>query len=92
MSEDERKLLASARNGNIEAYEKLIGPLQKKVYNIVLKTCGDGNDISELTQEVFLRVFKSLLHQQEDSSFILSIYKAVRDVCFESSCKIRMIS
>jgi len=92
MGDYERKLLGMAKKGNIEAFEKLTEPFQKKIYNIVFMACGSGFDVSELTQEVFVRVFKSLKYQQNDDLFNISIFKAARDVCTDSLAKIRMIS
>jgi RNA polymerase sigma-70 factor, ECF subfamily len=92
MSESEKKLLDMAKKGNIEAFEKLIEPFHKKIYNIVLKTCGSGYNVSELSQEVFVRVFKSLKNQHDYDMFNMSMYKAVKDVCIEYPAKIRMIS
>jgi RNA polymerase sigma-70 factor, ECF subfamily len=92
MSDDEKALLLLARKGNIDAFETLIQAYQKKVYNIVLKACGHEEDASELTQEVFVRVFRALKHQKGDIILAVSIYKNVRDVCMESVGNIRMIS
>ncbi len=81
MSDNDRQLLAMAKRGDVEAFEKLTESHQKKVYNIILNKCEDGRDVSGLTQEVFVRIFKSLRYMQDDSLFILSIYKTAKDVC-----------
>lgn len=82
MSDSERLLFRSARHGNVEAFEKLTEAYQKKIYNIIFKTCGSHN-ASELTQEVFVRLFKSLRHI-DDSMFAICIYKTARDICNEA--------
>ena len=97
MSESERQLLKSAKNGNIEAFEKLTESYHKKIYNIILKNRGCEYDISgpaqkgvsnparedasRLAQEVFVRMYKSLKYQRDDSMFVITLYKTARDVC-----------
>ena len=81
MSDNDRQLLALARMGNIEAFEKLTENYQKKIYNIILSKYTNRSDVSRLTQEVFVRIFKSIRQMQDDSLFVLSIYKTAKDVC-----------
>lgn len=81
MSENDRQLLTMARKGDIEAFEKLTENYQKKVYNIILNRFKNRHHVSELTQEVFVRIFKSLGDLQDDNHFSLSIYKTTKDVC-----------
>ncbi|NJD04670.1 MAG: hypothetical protein FIA99_19195 [Ruminiclostridium sp.] len=81
MSDNDRQLLALARKGNIEAFEKLTESHQKKVYNIILGRYSNRSEVSQLTQEVFVRMFKSVRQIQDDSLFVLSIYKTAKDVC-----------
>ena len=81
MSDNDRQLLALARKGNIEAFEKLTENYQKKVYNLLLNKYRNRKEVSELTQEVFVRIFKSLRQIQDDNLFVLSIYKTTKEVC-----------
>ena len=81
MSDNDRQLLALARKGNIEAFETLTENYQKKVYNIILNKYSNRSEVSQLTQEVFVRIFKSIRQMQDDSLFVLSIYKTAKEVC-----------
>lgn len=92
MNNYERQLMDSAKKGCTEAFEKLVEAYYKRVYNIILKTCGSEADISELAQEVFVRVFKNLKNQPDDSMLAISIYKSTGDVCLEAQCNVRLIS
>lgn len=89
---DGDKLLAAASKGNIEAFEQLIGPYQRKVYNIFLQACGDEEDASLLAQEAFLRVFRCLGDIRGEKLLSTCIYKATRDVCVEVVGRVRKIS
>jgi RNA polymerase sigma-70 factor (ECF subfamily) len=92
MNDYQRQLMDSARKGSTEAFEKLAEAYYKKVYNIILKNCGAEADVSELAQEVFVRVFKNLKHQPDDSMLAISIYKSTGDVCTEAQGGMRLIS
>lgn len=92
MSDYERQLMEQARKGDTEAFEKLAGSYYKKVYNIILNGCGKEAEVSELAQEVFIRVFRNLKHQPDDSMLAISIYKSAGDVCMEARSGMRLIS
>jgi DNA-directed RNA polymerase specialized sigma subunit, sigma24 homolog len=81
MSENDRQLLTRARKGDVEAFEKLAENYHKKVYNIILNKYENRKEVSNLTQEVFVRIFKTLDELQDDSHFALSIYKTTKEVC-----------
>jgi len=92
MNDRERRLMKSARNGRVAAYEELIQPHQKKIYNLMLKTCCNEFEASQLTQEVFVRVFSSIKHWTEDISLTLNIYKIAGEISQKAICKAKLIS
>ncbi len=83
MSDNEKALLEKAKNGDLAAFEKLIESYQKKVYNIVYRMIGNPDDASELTQEVFIRVFRSIRNFKEESQFSTWIYKIATNICLD---------
>lgn len=83
MSYNEKALLVKAKNGDLAAFEKLIENYQKKVYNIVYRMIGNPDDASELTQEVFIRVFRSIRNFKEESQFSTWIYKIATNICLD---------
>lgn len=92
MSDYERQLMDLAKKGSIEAFEKLAESYYKKVYNIIFRSFGPEADVSGLTQEVFVRVFKSLKNQPGDCLLAISIYKSTGEVCHEAQSGIKLIS
>lgn len=83
MSENERVLLEKARNGDVEAFERLIEGYQKRVYNIALRMIGNPEDANDLAQEVFIRIFKSIGSFKEQSAFSTWIYRITTNVCLD---------
>ena len=61
MKNHERQLLEFATKGSVAAFEKIIEPYQKKVYNFMLKSCSDELEAYKLTLEVFVKVFEMLM-------------------------------
>lgn len=57
---DEQSLIKNAQNGDREALNILIGNYWQSVYRLVCYKVGNSDDAQELTQETFLRAFRSL--------------------------------
>ncbi|MCX7842764.1 MAG: sigma-70 family RNA polymerase sigma factor [Clostridia bacterium] len=83
MSDSERLLLEKAKNGDVEAFEKLIEGSQKRVFNVALRMLGNHDDASEISQEVFIKVFKSIGSFKGNSSFSTWIYKITVNLCLD---------
>ena len=67
--EDER-LVALAQDGNPQALEELVGRYHRKAYAVAYNMCaGDREEAQELTQDAFLKVFRSLKNFKAHSSF-----------------------
>lgn len=83
MSENEKLLLERAKKGEVEAFELLIERYQKKVFNIALKMLGNYDDASELAQEAFIKIYKSIKGFKEESSFSTWVYRIATNVCLD---------
>ena len=60
MSIDESLLIEQCQQGDSAAIERLVLKYQNRIYNVVLKICGDPDDAAELTQETFVKVIENL--------------------------------
>src|SRR5690349_8591776 len=83
MGEGEKDLLQRAKKGELDAFEVLIESYQKKVFNIALKMLGNKDDASELAQEVFIRIFKSINSFREEAGFSTWIYRITVNTCMD---------
>lgn len=86
MNDYERQLNKSARNGCVDAYEELIKPHRSRIYTLMLRECGNEFQASQLTQEVFVKVFESLLSHANRSSLVCDIYKTADKIIRQNSC------
>ncbi len=86
MNNHERQLIKSAQNGCVAAYEELIKPHQSRIYSFLLNECGNEFEACQLTQEVFVKVFESLVSRQGSGSLICDIYRTADEVSQQIGC------
>ena len=51
---NEEKLLARAREGDYEAFDRLVSAYEDRIYNLGLKMLSNEQDALEVVQETFL--------------------------------------
>jgi len=69
------ELLESFKNGNQNAFNLIVRKYQKKVYWIIRKMVLDHDDADDITQEVFLKLYRSLSDFRGESKFFTYVYK-----------------
>ena len=57
---EEKKLVKDLRNGNEDAFRFLVEKYKKYIFNIIVSTIQNIEEADDLTQEVFIQVFKSI--------------------------------
>lgn len=80
---EEKALIRKCKNGDINSFELLIEQYQKKVFNIAFRMMGNQEDASDIAQEVFIRVYKSIKNFKEESSLSTWIYRIATNVCLD---------
>lgn len=83
IKENEKNLIAKCRNGDVGAFEELISGYEKKVFNIVYRMIGDYNDALDVSQEIFINVFRSIKNFRENSSFYTWLYRIAVNECMD---------
>jgi RNA polymerase sigma-70 factor (ECF subfamily) len=66
---DDAALIQQYRRGDSEAMERLILRYQNRIYNIILRMCGNADDAAELTQETFVKIIENIDRFAGKSSF-----------------------
>jgi len=74
-SSEERALVAQLGAGEEAAYEILIERFEHPVFNLVTRLLDDPADAADVTQEVFLKVFRNIASFRCDSSLKTWIYR-----------------
>ena len=68
-------LLESLRSGSEAAYEALLERLQVPVFNLVQRLIDDPNEAGDVTQDVFLKVFRNVASFRGQSSLKTWVYR-----------------
>lgn len=72
---EDSQLVADLREGAESAYERLLKRFQQPVYNLAYRLLNDPGDAGDVTQEVFLKVFRNIGHFRSQSSLRTWIYR-----------------
>ena len=79
----EEVLVRQSLQGDTLAFEELILPYQNKIYALAYRYMGNEEDAYDMTQEAFLKAFRSLRTFKGDSSFGTWIYRVATNVCLD---------
>jgi RNA polymerase sigma-70 factor (ECF subfamily) len=83
-------LIGRVRLGNKHAFEVLIRRHQRPVLNFIFRFMGDPTEAEDLTQEVFLRVWKSAGTYKPEAKFTTWLYRIATNLCINKQRAIRI--
>lgn len=83
MVEQEKNLVEQAKQGNIQAFETLILTYEKMVYNIAFRMLQHSEDARDISQEVFLKAYRSLANFDGKSKFSTWLYRIAVNTCID---------
>ncbi len=72
---EEASVVAELKAGSEDAYAWLIAHFHQPIYSLVYRTLNDPSDAADVTQEVFLKVFRGMRHFNGASSLKTWIYR-----------------
>ena len=82
---DEKALMQRAQQGDTDAFEYIVTAYERKVYALALRSTGSEADAADLTQEVFLRAWRSLSKFRGDSAVSTWLYRITMNICIDFS-------
>jgi RNA polymerase sigma-70 factor (ECF subfamily) len=78
-SEDEQNdvlsLVTRAKSGDLSAFDSLIVRYRNRLYSVIYNMTMNADDAADLTQESFVKAFRSLAKFKEKSSFYTWLYR-----------------
>ena len=80
VSEDEF-LVRRVQKGEWDAFEILVLKYQERIFRVVRRFLGDGEQVEDLAQEVFIRAYRSVGSFEGKSSFYTWLYKIALNTC-----------
>jgi RNA polymerase sigma-70 factor (ECF subfamily) len=86
-TETDNVLVERFVNGDKNAFNQLVSKYEKSVYRIAYRFFYDEEEAMDATQEIFLKVYKSLHKFEKRSSFKTWIYRIASNTCITISEK-----
>lgn len=76
-------LIHRAAKGDEAAFEQLLTQHEKSVYSLCLRMTGNPDDAMDVSQEVFLRVWRNLGSYQFDAAFSTWLFRIASNACID---------
>jgi RNA polymerase sigma-70 factor (ECF subfamily) len=76
-------LMRDAQSGNHIAFEQLVNIHDRAVLRLAFRIIGSKNDIQDIYQEAFLKIYRMLGSFRFECSVSTWIYRIVTNVCFD---------
>jgi RNA polymerase sigma-70 factor (ECF subfamily) len=80
-------LIEAFRSGNGAAFDELVGHYETTVHRVLGQLNVPPGDVEDLTQEVFLRIFRNIERFRGQSSFYTWLYRITVNVFFDHNKK-----
>ena len=77
----ESELVRLARAGDVAAFEALYRAYNDRIYNFAKRVTGSAEDAGDVTQETFVRAWKSLPKLREDGTFSVWLHRIALNRC-----------
>ncbi len=82
MSDNETtELVKALRQGDEQAFNKLVKLYQNKIYNLALNYVKQPEEAKDLTQDVFVTVYRSIAKLREDEKFTAWLFQVAVNHC-----------
>lgn len=81
--EEELQIVKRAQDGDREAFQELVENYQRKVYSICYGMLKNQQDSLDVSQEVFIKVYKYLDNFNHNSSFYTWLYRITVNKCID---------
>jgi len=77
------RLIEDALDQKPDAFESLVRVYERKAYLHAYRLCGHPDDAMEITQEIFLKLYRSLSQFRKESSFNTWFYRLATNVAYD---------
>ena len=89
MNEPRRELVQAASAGDASAFAEILRETEQGVYNVAYGVLANAQEAQDMTQEVYLRVWRSLPTFRGDSAFGTWLYRITVNVCLNRRRQLR---
>ena len=83
------ELVRRSQQGDVLAFEELVSSCQQKVFGLIYQILRSPEEVEDVAQEVFTKLYFSLPQFRLDSSFQAWLYRIVVNQCYDQLRKRR---
>lgn len=88
-SENLKDLIKVAREGDLASFEKIVKLFERRVYGFVYRHVNNREDAEDLTQEVFIKLFKKFATYDTAQTFTTWLFTIATNTIYDHLRKIR---
>ncbi len=81
------QIMRKAAAGNLDAFDVLVRRHQGAVFNVAAKMLGDISTAEDITQQVFIRIYRNAGTYQPSAKFTTWIFTIVRNLVFNECAR-----
>ena len=79
----ENDLITAAARGDREAFGELVKLYERLVYNTVKTKVSNSDDALDISQEIFIKMWRSIANYRGDCRFTTWLYKICTNACYD---------
>lgn len=80
---NDAKLVEEFRDGNIEAFNALVGEWQQRIHRFAFRFFPSHDEAMEITQKTFIKAYKKLHTLDDAEKFSSWIYRIANNLCLD---------
>ncbi|HLI50275.1 MAG TPA: RNA polymerase sigma factor [Thermomicrobiaceae bacterium] len=80
---DEASWVSRAKEGDQAAFEAIFERYSRQIYGYIYRMMGNPEDADELTQECFIRAYKSLSHTSQELKLSAWLHRIASNACLD---------
>src|SRR5689334_13583296 len=82
-------VIARCLAGDQTAWEEIVGPHRRKIFNLAYKFVGRHDEAEDLTQDIFIKIFKALHTFDRRANFQTWLISISRNLCIDHYRSVR---
>ena len=91
ISSNNQDCIQRVKAGDFKAFSHIVSDYQQMVFTIVFKIIDNREDAEDITQEIFIKVFKSLDSFKEEAEFSTWLYRIAYNTTLSEIRKRKMV-
>ena len=78
------EIVAGLKSGDKEVWNMVVDKYSKTIYNMALNFTGNGDDASDITQDIFLKIYNNIHKFREDRNLNSWILRLTKNHCIDN--------